>query len=78
MGKHRKPYQSSKPEGIGDLVARPPGRHRAGEPEPEPWVYSPDANPDATVILDPVHGPGSADRGGHRIGGVLGGRRSIR
>lgn len=59
MGKHRKPYQSSKPEGLGDLVARPPGRHRAGEPEP--WVYSPDANPDATVILDPMHGPGSTD-----------------
>src|SRR5690606_25259540 len=61
MGKHRKPYQSSDPEGMGDLVARSPGRHRAGEPEPEPWVYIPDANPDATVILDPVHGPGSAD-----------------
>lgn len=61
MGKHRKPYQSSKPEGLGDLVARPPGRHRAGDPEPEPWVYSPDANPDATVILDPAHGPGSTE-----------------
>lgn len=62
MGKHRKPYQSSKPKGFSDLVARLPGRHRAGEPEPEPWVYSPDANPDATVILDSVHGPGSADK----------------